>query len=238
VRVHEGLEITWLGHAMFRLRTPGGKIVFLDPFVDGNPAFPASGRGLLDRADLILVTHAHGDHSGGAVSLAKATQAPVVGVYELASYLGRHGIETVGMNKGTEVTLAGLGVVMTHAEHSSGFVEDGGRVVEGGEPVGYVLRLEDGFRLYFAGDTAVFGDMALIRELWAPQLALLPIGGHFTMGPREAAHACRLLGVQQVIPMHFGTFPPLVGRPAELAQALEGSGVQMVELTPGQSTEP
>jgi L-ascorbate metabolism protein UlaG (beta-lactamase superfamily) len=237
VRVHAGLEVEWLGHAMFRIRTPGGKVVIIDPFVAGNPSYP-QGAAPIDKADLVLVTHGHDDHMGDAAEIGRRTGAPVVGVFELSLYLGRQqGVQAVGMNKGSEARIAELGVIMTHAEHSSGFVDSDGRLVPGGEAVGYVLTLEDGYRLYHAGDTAVFGDMALIRDLWHPSLALLPIGGFFTMGPREAAHAARLLGVEKVIPMHYGTFPPLTGRPDALALELAGSGIEVVALNPGDRTE-
>ena len=224
-------SITWLGHASFRLDTPGGKRVYVDPWLKDNPKCP-EGEQKAERADLVLVTHAHFDHLASAAEIANEFEAPLVAGFELANWFSEQGVETAqGMGKGGSAEFAGLTVTVTNAFHSSS-TPDG---KYGGEPVGYVLKLEDGFRVYFSGDTCVFGDMALIKRLYAPDLAVLPIGSHFTMDPREAAVACELLGVKHVVPCHYGTFPFLTGTPDDLRR--EVKGVEVLELTPGQTQE-
>ncbi len=230
------LSITWLGHGTFLLRSPGGKRLLLDPWLEGNPACPADKK-KIDGVDLILVTHGHFDHTGDLVAVARASGAPVVAIYEVAAWLEQKGITNVRpMNKGGTQVVAEIGVTMVDARHSSAVVEDG-RIVYLGEPCGYVLRFEDGLTAYFAGDTALFGDMRLIGEVYQPALAFLPLGDHFTMGPAEAAKAAELLGVKQVVPMHYGTFPLLTGTPAALRERLAGRGVEVLELKPGESTQ-
>jgi L-ascorbate metabolism protein UlaG (beta-lactamase superfamily) len=229
------VDATWLGHSTFLFSTPGGKQVIVDPFLTNNPACPADFKNL-DRADLILVTHGHFDHVAEVERIAKASGALVVGIFEVCQWLGQRGVEkTSPMNKGGSQVVAGIRVTMTHALHSSGFVNEDGSITYLGEPTGYVIEFENGYRVYHAGDTAVFGDMALIGELYAPQTALLPVGDHFTMGPREAAKACELLKVSEVVPMHFGTFPVLTGGPAALRALVEPKGVRVREMTPGQT---
>jgi L-ascorbate metabolism protein UlaG (beta-lactamase superfamily) len=182
----------------------------------------------------MLCTHGHFDHIGDAVTVAKAAQPTVVGIFELCSWMERKGVKnTAPMNKGGSMRLGEITVTMVHADHSCGITEDDGSIVYGGEAVGYVITFENGFRLYHAGDTAVFGDMKLIGDLYKPDLALLPVGDRFVMSPREAALAARLLGVSAVVPMHFGTFPLLTGTP-EALQA-ESPELQVVTLTPGQA---
>ena len=228
------LSITWLGHSTFVLKTPGGKRVIFDPWLTGNPSCPAALK-KPPKVDLILVSHGHSDHMDDVVSVARESGAPVVGIFELCVWLRSKGIaNTVPMNKGGSVDVAGLKVTMTDARHSAGY-EVAGVMVNMGEPAGYVVRLEDGMTLYFAGDTSLFGDMRLIGEIYKPEVAFLPIGDRFTMGPDTAARACELLGVRQVVPMHWGTFPLLTGTPAELKALVRN--VEVLELKPGETAE-
>jgi L-ascorbate metabolism protein UlaG (beta-lactamase superfamily) len=237
-KLDRGCRITWLGHAAFRVDTPGGKVLLVDPWL-GNPKAPA-GAASLERLDVILPTHAHSDHLGDTVELSRRFHPEIPCVFELHLYLQRKGVrETRPMNKGGTQTVAGsIHVTMVSADHSAGLVDDDaapGQTIYGGAPCGFVVELENGFRFYHAGDTNLFGDMKWIGELYRPEVALLPIGGLFTMGPREAAIAAGLLGVKTVVPMHYGTFPPLAGTPAELERALGSSGVRVVTLQPGET---
>ena len=229
-----GLSVTWLGHGTFVLRSPGGRRLVMDPWLDGNPSCP-SHLGSIDEADLILVTHGHFDHVNDAAAVAKKTGATVVGIFELCQWLSSKGVEkTSGMNKGGTQELLGIRITMTDAKHSSSFT-DGGVITYLGEAAGYVLRFENGLAVYFAGDTALFGDMRLIHELYKPSVAFLPIGDFFTMDPVAAAKACELLGVRAVIPMHYGTFPILTGRPEELRELVAPLGIDVIEMTPGET---
>ena len=184
--------------------------------------------------DTILITHGHFDHVGGVRKLASQFAPQIFANYEICTWLGSKGVANCnGMNKGGRVsTPGGLGVTMTHALHSSGITDDDGSMVYGGEAGGFILHFPDGRNAYFAGDTDVFAEMAYLAELHAPSLAFLPIGDLFTMSPKGAAIACRLLGNPEVIPMHYGTFPPLTGTPAELASL---SPSKVTELVPGVS---
>ena len=225
--------ITWYGHACIRIDTPGGKVVLIDPWF-GNPLSPLPADAV-DRCDVLLVTHGHGDHLGDAVALASRLRPVWPCIHEMSLWLARRlpggSDATMGMNKGGTVSVAGLRVTMTGAEHSAGDWNAGGETtLYLGEPAGFVVEMENGFRIYHAGDTAVFGDMRLIGELYRPDLAMLPIGGHYTMGPREAAKAVELLGVRHVMPIHYGTFPLLAGTPAELRTALSAAGLGAVEI--------
>jgi len=226
------VTITWLGHTTFSFQLETGEVILVDPWIVGNPKFPSSYS--IDRVDTILITHGHFDHIGGVRKLAAQFSPQIYANYEICTWLGSKGVANCnGMNKGGRAsTPGGLAVTMTHALHSSGITEDDGSMVYGGEAAGYILHFPDGRNAYFAGDTDVFAEMPYLAELHAPTLAFLPIGDLFTMSPKGAALACQLLGNPEVIPMHFGTFPPLIGTPAELA-ALTKSRV--TELTPGVS---
>ncbi len=225
-------SLTWLGHSAFKLTTAAGKVILIDPWVQGNPACPESAK-KLGRVDLILITHGHFDHIGDAVRIAKEHQPDVVCNFETGVWLDGKGVGKIhGMNKGGTVSLAGTDVSMVGADHSCGISDKDAAgkdvILYGGEAAGYIIRLEDGFKIYHAGDTNVFGDMKLIGDLHGPDLALLPIGGHYTMGPREAAEALRLLGIRSVVPMHYGTFPILAGTPQALRE--HGANIQGLEV--------
>lgn len=220
-------SFTWLGHAAVEMRTPGGKVVLFDPWL-GNPKSPRPAD-TQDRCDLLLVTHGHSDHMGDAVALAARLRPAWPCIHEMSLWLARRlpggGDQVTGMNKGGTVEAAGLRVSMTPAEHSAGdWNADAGVPLYLGEPAGFVVELENGLRVYHAGDTDVFGDMALIRERFRPDVAMLPIGGHFTMDPDAAAIAAGLLGVQHVLPIHWGTFPLLAGTPDQLEAAIKARG--------------
>jgi len=232
-----GARFTWLGHATFLVETPGQKVLLLDPWVESNPACPKN-RKAFERLDALLISHGHFDHMGDAVPLAAKHGCPTVSNYEVAHWLRSKGVaNAVEMNKGGTVEVAGVKVTMVAADHSSG-ISDGERIVYGGCAAGYVVTLENGYRFYHAGDTNLFGDMRLIGETYKPDLAFLPIGGLYTMGPLEASHAVRLLGVKKVVPMHYGTFPPLAGTPKELRDlCATARGVEVMELKPGESLE-
>ncbi len=230
----KGIKLTWLGHATFKVQTPGGRTVLIDPWVMGNPKCPESQK-KFKKIDVLLCTHGHFDHIGDAVELATQHDAVVVGVYELCAWMQKKGVKQIApMNKGGTQTVGDLRVTMVHADHSCG-IQDGDQIVYGGEAAGYVVEFENGVRLYHAGDTAVFGDMRIIHHLYGPTIAMLPIGDHFTMSPREAAYACELLQPKTVIPMHFGTFPLLTGTPAELRKQTADLGIELVEFQPGQT---
>lgn len=230
-----GLSITWLGHSTFLLQSPRGVRLLFDPWLGSNPACPPEKR-RVEALQLILITHGHSDHCQDAVTVGRAAGATVVASPELAGWLEQKGLRNLKpMNIGGRLLVHGLTVTMVQAVHSSSAVEDG-RLVYLGPATGYVVRFEDGQTIYFAGDTALFGDMKLIGELHKPDVAFLPVGDRYTMGPEDAARACEWLGVRTVVPMHYGTFPELTGTPARLRELVEPRGIQVLELSPGETS--
>jgi L-ascorbate metabolism protein UlaG (beta-lactamase superfamily) len=230
-----GNKLTWLGHATFRINTPEGSVILIDPWVLSNPMTPASEK-KLDRIDVMLITHGHFDHIADAVALGRQLKPQIVAIPETCKWLESKGVaNTNPMNKGGTQRVGDIEVTMVHAVHSCG-IQDGDQIIYGGEACGYIVRLPGGLTIYHAGDTAVFGDMKIIGDLYAPDVALLPIGDHYTMGPREAALAVRLLNVQHVVPMHFGTFPALTGRPEMLRELTSDfPSLEIHALKPGET---
>ncbi len=227
------VKITWLGHAAFLIE--GSKTVLIDPFITGNPASPVKPQDL--KPDVIAVTHGHGDHVGDTVEIAKANNCPVVCIHELSRILADAGAESVGMNIGGTAVVNDVAFTMTPALHSAD-VEAGGKIISAGCAAGFVVGL-DGVKIYHAGDTGVFYDMKLIGELYEPDVALLPVGDWYTMGPKEAAKAVELIKPKVVIPMHYGTFPVISGSPEEFSRLVEECcpEVKVVVLKPGESFE-
>jgi L-ascorbate metabolism protein UlaG (beta-lactamase superfamily) len=225
------LAITWLGHATFRFDTPGGKRIYVDPFLNGNPKCPESEQ-QPERVDFVAVTHGHGDHVGDAVELHKRFGCPVLAPVELADwFVMKQGVDQKAIrdpNKGGTVEWEGIKISLTDANHSSS-TDDG---TYAGEPCGFVFEFEDGYKVYVGGDTNVFGDMQLIARIYEPDLAIIPIGDHYTMGPREAAVALELLGVHACIPCHWGTFPVLTGTPEKLRELTD---VDVIAPQPGET---
>jgi L-ascorbate metabolism protein UlaG (beta-lactamase superfamily) len=228
------LSITWLGHSTFILTTPGGKRIVTDPWLEGNPVCPPDMK-KIDKADVILLSHGHFDHTGDVINVSRATNAQTVAVFELAQWLERKGVQHVtGMGIGGTVEIAGLSITMVPAVHTSSIVENDTTVYLG-LAAGFVVKMENAQTVYFAGDTSLFGDMRLIAELHEPDIAFLPIGDHYTMGPKAAALAARMLGVRQVVPMHYGTFPVLTGRPDDLKKLVDPHGIDVLVLKPGET---
>jgi L-ascorbate metabolism protein UlaG (beta-lactamase superfamily) len=235
-------SLTWYGHACVELRTPGGRTVLLDPWF-GNPKSPRAAD-QVERCDVLLVSHGHFDHLGSgprrvrdadALTIARRTKPVWPCIHELSLWLEDRldgaGVQVIGMNKGGTVEAAGLRITMVHADHSAGdWSAEGDGPLYLGEPIGFVIGLEDGATIYYSGDTALFGDMALIGEIHRPDLAIVPIGGHYTMGPSEAARAVELIGAREVLPVHYGTFPILAGTPTQLREALAARGLRDVRV--------
>jgi L-ascorbate metabolism protein UlaG (beta-lactamase superfamily) len=227
--------LTWLGHAAFRVESPGGKRIYVDPFLD-NPKCPEEEK-RPERVDLIALTHGHEDHVGSTIELAQRFDCPVIAQVELRGWLSTQGLSedmTEAPNKGGTVEKLGIKISLTNAHHSSSAFKDG-EFKYLGEAAGLVLELEDGTTVYFAGDTCVFGDMQLIARIYEPDVAVLPIGDYYTMGPREAAVALELLGNPRCVPCHWGTFPILTGTPQKLKELAPSADV--VEIDPGDSIE-
>ncbi len=248
----QAFELQWFGQAAFKITSANGKVILIDPFITKNPKTPEKLKDLKDLSklgdvDLILLTHGHGDHIGDTVEIAKSTGAKIA----LNADMG-HTFASVGwlpykqlirFNKSGPITPLGPGVTITmvRAEHSSEVLYTDPTtkvktVYPGGEPCGYIIELEDGFKIYHAGDTGVFGDMKFIGSFYGPDLSLLPIGGHFTMDPEHAAYAVReLLKSKMVMPMHYGTFPPLKGTPVQFKQALGSFPTKVIVMEPGET---
>jgi L-ascorbate metabolism protein UlaG (beta-lactamase superfamily) len=229
----KGTQITWLGHATVLIRTAKGTNILIDPFITGNPSYPKN-FALPAKIDYILLTHGHGDHISDVVPVSAAHHSTVVAIYELATYVTGKGVaKTIGMNLGGTVQLGDVAATMVEAKHSSAAQDEKGDHYVG-VAAGFVLTVDGGPVIYDAGDTAVFGDMRVIRDLYHPDVAILPIGGHYTMGPREAALASSYLEPKVIFPIHYATMPVLKGTPEELA-SLVAPNVEVVRWSPGKT---
>ena len=242
------IEVQWLGQSAFRITTVNGKVIVVDPWLTTNPRTPAQYKDLknLGKVDTILVTHGHPDHVTDAPALAKLNNVKVVLPSTLARTLAEVGVLptelSFGMNKSGVVTPAGpdVKITMVRAEHSSEYVwrnpaTGKDEIRYGGEPAGFIIELENGFKIYHTGDTGLFGDMRLIAELYKPDLVLICIGGNFTVNAQSAGYAVRdMIRPQFAIPMHYGTYPIIAANPADFAKALEGSATKAIVLQPGE----
>ena len=239
-------ELQWYGQAAFKLTTPGGHIMMIDPWITGNPKCPTELKDLdkLGKVEVQLVTHGHGDHIGDSVAIAKKYQAPVWGPAGMDQFLVTLGVLPANLaprmgKGGTIEPFSGVKVTAVHAEHSSEMIlKDPATGKDtsypAGEPVGFIIQLENGFKIYHMGDTGLFGDMKLIGEKYKPDLLLIPIGGHFVMDPVDAAYATKeLIKPKMAWPMHYGTIPQLKGTPAEYKAALGQTSIQVIDAVPG-----
>lgn len=235
MKINQDFSLSWIGHATFRVKTPGGKTILVDPWLEENPSCPVSEK-KQSGVDLILLTHGHFDHSSDVVQVAQENNAPVLAILEAADWAERAGApKSIGMNIGGTYNFEGLNISMVEAKHSSSLQENG-KTVYVGVPVGFIVKLENGFTIYIAGDTALFGDMTLIGEIYKPDMAILPIGDHFTMNGADAARACRMLGVAHVVPCHYKTFPLLAQNADSLVDNLSANITAHI-LSPGESIE-
>ncbi|GGH12716.1 metal-dependent hydrolase [Silvibacterium dinghuense] len=231
----KGTSITWLGHASALITTAQGTQILIDPFFAQSPTFPKD-YVLPEKLDLVLLTHGHFDHIADAEPLAKQYKSQVVGMVELAGWLASKGVEnTVGMNLGGTYRFKDVAITMVEAKHSAS-IQDGDKTLYAGVAAGFILTIDNGPVIYHAGDTSLFSDMKLIGELYQPEIGLLPIGDHYTMGPKAGAIAAQYLGLKTVIPIHWGTFPGLTGTPAELRKHL-ATGIEITELAPGETAK-
>lgn len=235
--IGKDVKITYLGQSAFKIVSPKNVVVYIDPYLSKNPKTPEEMK-TVEKADLVLVTHGHFDHLGDTLAIAEKTNAKIVAMHELAYYLTKKGAKNViGMNKSGTYTSLGIAFTMVPASHSSGIFE-GDQIIYAGDPIGFVIKFENGFTLYHAGDTGVFGDMKIIGEIYQPELSMLPIGSHFTMGPREAAYAAKLIGSRYVIPMHYGSSPLLTGTVEDFLKWMkEVPQTKVLVLKPGETVQ-
>lgn len=227
-----GIKITWLGHSAFLLEAE--KRLLIDPFISGNPMAPCTPEEL--NPDVLVITHGHQDHLGDAIEIGKRTGCRIISIHEVANYIKSKGVFAEGMNKGGTMHVEGIKLTMTNALHSSS-IDASGFSFDGGSPAGFIIQI-NGRTIYHAGDTGVFGDMQLIGELYEPEIALLPIGGHFTMGIKEAVKAVELIRPKIAIPMHYNTFDVISQDPLEFQQSVESkTSTKVIIMKPGESIE-
>lgn len=225
-------NLIWLGHSAFQLTTPNGKVIYIDPFLSGNPKTPEEFK-QVSRADYILLTHGHEDHVGDTLDIARETGCKVVGIVELIALLKKAGLaeeQAVEFNKGGTVNFEGFSVTLVSANHSSSY-----GLAYAGEAGGLIVRVEDDFTFYHMGDTNIFADLEFYGQMYKPDLVAVPIGDHYTMGDFEGALCCELIGAPYAVPIHYGTFPVLSGSPEVFqAHAAESSDTQVLIPAPGE----